>query len=87
MIRGPACLDCMSSLISFLYLPKGQKILNHSCPRRGGYGKLVQKELEVRRQLVEYEAPVGMGGVPFSAPSSGNYRRNHFTSQYLQYQQ
>uniref|UniRef100_A0A7I4BAG9 Nuclear cap-binding protein subunit 2 n=1 Tax=Physcomitrium patens TaxID=3218 RepID=A0A7I4BAG9_PHYPA len=29
------------------------------------YGKLVQKELEVRRQLVEYDQPVGMGGVQY----------------------
>ncbi|KAG6552856.1 hypothetical protein Mapa_005511 [Marchantia paleacea] len=33
--------------------------------RRGGYGKLVQKELESRRQLVDYEAPVGgLGSLP-----------------------
>lgn len=39
--------------------------------RRGGYGKLVQKELEVRRQLVEYEQPVGMGGVQYPGLGDG----------------
>ncbi|BBM99338.1 nuclear cap-binding protein subunit 2 [Marchantia polymorpha subsp. ruderalis] len=34
-------------------------------PGRGGYGKLVQKELESRRQLVDYETPVGgLGSLP-----------------------
>lgn len=30
--------------------------------RRGGYGKLVQRELE-GRQLVDYGGPVGVGGL------------------------
>lgn len=30
---------------------------------------MVQKELEVRRQLVEYEQPVPMGGPQYPAPS------------------
>ncbi|CAK9208579.1 unnamed protein product [Sphagnum troendelagicum] len=47
---------------------------HHSCARRGGYGKLVQKELQVRRQLVDYESPVGMGPVPFPVPSN-NFRQ------------
>jgi hypothetical protein len=36
----------------------------------------VQKELEVRRQLVDYESPVGMGPVPFPVPSN-NFRREY----------
>lgn len=32
---------------------------------------MVQKELEVRRQLVEYEQPVGMGGVQYPGLGEG----------------
>ncbi|CAL9242054.1 unnamed protein product [Arabidopsis halleri] len=44
-------------------------------PARGGYGKLVQKELEAQRQLVDYGTG-SLGAYPQAAPSNyGNGRR------------